>query len=150
MTRAQLFVSCMVDLFRPRAGIAAVQVLERRGVELEFPAAQTCCGQFAYNAGHHREAAERAGNCQGPRYRRRLACGRLGRACGSCRVARSQRVPQSVVETIIGGGRTGLLHLLVTDEPTARAALHRLEGGSVARAPATRPDAGRPGARLAA
>jgi L-lactate dehydrogenase complex protein LldE len=57
MTRAQLFVSCMVDLFRPRAGIAAVQVLERRGVELEFPAAQTCCGQFAYNAGHHREAA---------------------------------------------------------------------------------------------
>ena len=57
MTRAQLFVSCMVDLFRPRVGIAAVHVLERRGVELEFPAGQTCCGQFAYNAGHHREAA---------------------------------------------------------------------------------------------
>jgi L-lactate dehydrogenase complex protein LldE len=34
-----------------------VHVLERRGVELEFPAGQTCCGQFAYNAGHHREAA---------------------------------------------------------------------------------------------
>jgi len=57
VARAQLFVSCMVDLFRPRAGVAAVHILERRGVELEFPPGQTCCGQFAYNAGHHREAA---------------------------------------------------------------------------------------------
>jgi L-lactate dehydrogenase complex protein LldE len=57
MSRAQLFVTCMVDLFRPRAGIAAVHVLERRGVEVAFPAGQTCCGQFAYNAGHHAEAA---------------------------------------------------------------------------------------------
>jgi L-lactate dehydrogenase complex protein LldE len=56
-TRAQLFTSCMVDLFRPRAAIAAVQVLERREVEVEVPEGQTCCGQFAFNAGHHREAA---------------------------------------------------------------------------------------------
>lgn len=34
------------------------------------------------------------------------------------------------VESIIGGARTGLLHLLVTDEPTARAALRRLEAGA--------------------
>jgi L-lactate dehydrogenase complex protein LldE len=57
MTRVQLFASCMVDLFRPRAGIAAVHVLERRDIEVEFPQGQTCCGQFAFNAGHHREAA---------------------------------------------------------------------------------------------
>jgi L-lactate dehydrogenase complex protein LldE len=57
MKQAQLFVSCMVDLFRPRAGIAAVHVLERRAVEVEVPADQTCCGQFAFNAGHHDEAA---------------------------------------------------------------------------------------------
>ena len=56
-TRAQLFTSCMVDLFRPRTAIAAVQVLERREVEVEVPEGQTCCGQFAFNAGHHREAA---------------------------------------------------------------------------------------------
>src|SRR5664280_1838282 len=56
VVRAQLFVTCMVDLFRPRAGVAAVQVLERRGVEVEFPGGQSCCGQFAYNAGHHRVA----------------------------------------------------------------------------------------------
>ena len=60
MVRAQLFVTCMVDLFRPRAGVAAVQVLERRGVQVEFPAGQSCCGQFAYNAGHHRQAAAMA------------------------------------------------------------------------------------------
>jgi len=40
-----------------------------------------------------------------------------------------------VVETIIGGGRTGLLHLLVTDEPAARAALRRLEGGKRSKGP---------------
>ena len=56
-TRAQLFTSCMVDLFRPRAAIAAVRVLERRDIQVEVPEKQTCCGQFAFNAGHHREAA---------------------------------------------------------------------------------------------
>ncbi len=53
----QLFVTCMIDLFRPRAGMAAVRVLERRGVAVEFPTGQTCCGQFAHNAGYRREAA---------------------------------------------------------------------------------------------
>jgi L-lactate dehydrogenase complex protein LldE len=56
-TRAQLFTSCMVDLFRPRTAIAAVHVLERRAVDVEVPEGQTCCGQFAFNAGHHSEAA---------------------------------------------------------------------------------------------
>lgn len=60
MVRAQLFVTCMVDLFRPRVGVAAVELLERRGVEVEFPVGQSCCGQFAYNAGHHRQAAAMA------------------------------------------------------------------------------------------
>ena len=60
MVRAQLFVTCMVDLFRPRAGVAAVELLERRGVDVEFPVGQSCCGQFAYNAGHHRRAAAMA------------------------------------------------------------------------------------------
>ena len=53
----QLFVTCMVDLFRPAAGTAAVRVIERRGVTVEFPMGQTCCGQFAHNAGYRREAA---------------------------------------------------------------------------------------------
>jgi L-lactate dehydrogenase complex protein LldE len=60
MARAVLFVSCMVDLFRPSTAIAAVAVMERRGVEVSCPS-QACCGQFAYNAGHWPEAFAMAG-----------------------------------------------------------------------------------------
>ena len=54
--RVALFVTCLVDLFFPRAGVAAVKVLRRLGVEPEFPEAQTCCGQPAFNSGYRREA----------------------------------------------------------------------------------------------
>lgn len=50
----------MVDMFRPEAGQAAVRVLERRGHSVNFPAGQTCCGQFSYNAGYAEEAAQLA------------------------------------------------------------------------------------------
>lgn len=52
----QLFVTCMVDAVRPEIGEATVAVLEAQGVKVEFPAAQTCCGQPAYNAGYRSEA----------------------------------------------------------------------------------------------
>lgn len=54
--RVALFVTCLVDLLFPRVGMAAVKVLRRLGVEPEFPAGQTCCGQPAFNAGYRREA----------------------------------------------------------------------------------------------
>jgi L-lactate dehydrogenase complex protein LldE len=54
--RTALFVTCLVDLVLPRVGLAALQVLRRLGVEPEFPRAQTCCGQPAFNAGFRREA----------------------------------------------------------------------------------------------
>ncbi|MCL5971421.1 MAG: (Fe-S)-binding protein [Firmicutes bacterium] len=60
MKPVELFVTCMVDAFRPTAGIAAVRVLERRGAEVRFPQEQTCCGQFSYNGGYHHEAAQLA------------------------------------------------------------------------------------------
>ncbi len=49
--RVGLFVTCLVDLFRPTVGFAAVKLLERAGCAVTVPAAQTCCGQPAYNAG---------------------------------------------------------------------------------------------------
>jgi L-lactate dehydrogenase complex protein LldE len=49
--RVGLFVTCLVDLFRPTVGFAAVALLERAGCEVSVPAAQTCCGQPAYNSG---------------------------------------------------------------------------------------------------
>jgi L-lactate dehydrogenase complex protein LldE len=50
--RVQLFVTCLVDLAYPDVGERTVALLERLGCEVEFPAAQTCCGQPAMNSGH--------------------------------------------------------------------------------------------------
>ena len=49
--RVGLFVTCLVDLFRPAVGFAAVRLLEDAGCVVEAPAVQTCCGQPAYNGG---------------------------------------------------------------------------------------------------
>src|SRR4051794_14536884 len=46
-----LFVTCLVDLFRPSIGFAALKLLEAAGCEVVVPAAQTCCGQPGYNSG---------------------------------------------------------------------------------------------------
>ncbi len=46
-----LFVTCLVDLFRPNVGFAAVDLLEKAGCVVSVPPAQTCCGQPAYNSG---------------------------------------------------------------------------------------------------
>ena len=54
--RVGLFVPCFVDQLFPRAAHATVAVLERHGVEVEFPTEQTCCGQPMANAGAWDEA----------------------------------------------------------------------------------------------
>jgi L-lactate dehydrogenase complex protein LldE len=46
-----LFVPCYVDQFYPKAGIATLQLLEKLGVNVEFPPKQTCCGQPMANSG---------------------------------------------------------------------------------------------------
>ncbi len=51
-----LLVTCLVDLIRPSIGFAAAALLERAGCRVAVPAAQTCCGQPAYNSGARREA----------------------------------------------------------------------------------------------
>ncbi len=54
--RVSLFVTCLVDQLRPNVGIAVVEVLERLGYRVDFPEAQTCCGQPAFNSGYRQEA----------------------------------------------------------------------------------------------
>ena len=54
--RVALFVTCLVDLFRPTVGFAAVKLLEQAGCTVEVPSAQTCCGQPAYNSGDRADA----------------------------------------------------------------------------------------------
>ena len=50
-----LFVTCLVDLFRPTVGFAAIKLIEAAGCRVEVPASQTCCGQPAYNSGDRKD-----------------------------------------------------------------------------------------------
>ncbi len=54
--RIALFVACYNDTLFPQTGIAVTTLLERLGHTVEFPMAQTCCGQMHYNTGYHDEA----------------------------------------------------------------------------------------------
>ncbi len=44
-------ITCLGDVLRPDTGKATVRVLRRLGHEVDFPTAQTCCGQPMYNSG---------------------------------------------------------------------------------------------------
>ena len=54
--RISLFVTCIGDQLFPKAGLAVADVLERLGYRVDFPEAQTCCGQPAFNSGYWDEA----------------------------------------------------------------------------------------------
>ncbi len=51
-----LFTTCFIDQFFPQAARAVVQLLEERGIPVEFPEEQTCCGQPALNSGYEADA----------------------------------------------------------------------------------------------
>jgi L-lactate dehydrogenase complex protein LldE len=55
--RVQLFATCLGDLVLPDAVADADALLRAAGHDVVFPRGQICCGQPAYNAGHHRAAA---------------------------------------------------------------------------------------------
>jgi L-lactate dehydrogenase complex protein LldE len=58
--RVALFVTCLVDLYRPSIGFAAIRLLEQAGCQVEVPPVQTCCGQPAYNSGDRTTAKDLA------------------------------------------------------------------------------------------
>jgi L-lactate dehydrogenase complex protein LldE len=60
MTTVALFVTCVADQLFPDAAMATVRVLEAAGAHVEFPEAQTCCGQPALTAGEPAAAARLA------------------------------------------------------------------------------------------
>ena len=57
-----LYVTCLVDLFRPRIGFAALKLLESAGCTVTVPDIQTCCGQPAFNSGDRDSAIVLARN----------------------------------------------------------------------------------------
>lgn len=56
MRKLTLFIPCFVDQLAPQIGLDMARVLRRIGHELEFPEAQTCCGQPAFNSGYWGDA----------------------------------------------------------------------------------------------
>ena len=78
--RVTLFIPCFIDSFYPHVGMAIVKVLERLGHTIDFPEAQTCCGQPPFNSGFWDEARDVA--------RRQMQCFRdaevVVSASGSC------------------------------------------------------------------
>jgi len=58
--KVSLFITCLVDQFFPEVGVSVVRLLRRLGVEVDFPSAQTCCGQPAFNTGFTHEARDLA------------------------------------------------------------------------------------------
>jgi L-lactate dehydrogenase complex protein LldE len=56
MMRVGLFIPCYIDQFYPQVGLATLELLERQGLDVEFPEEQTCCGQPMANAGLHNDA----------------------------------------------------------------------------------------------
>ena len=52
-----LFIPCYIDAFFPEVGVATLELLERLGVEVEYPAEQTCCGQPMANSGCQADSA---------------------------------------------------------------------------------------------
>lgn len=58
----QLFITCIIDTLYPQVGEDVVRVLQRAGVQVEFPPNQTCCGQPAFNAGLRDQARPLAEN----------------------------------------------------------------------------------------
>jgi L-lactate dehydrogenase complex protein LldE len=54
--RVQLFITCLAEQFYPSTLRSLVGLLERQGVEVEFPEKQTCCGQPFFNTGFQDEA----------------------------------------------------------------------------------------------
>ncbi|WP_026962603.1 (Fe-S)-binding protein [Alicyclobacillus herbarius] len=54
--KVALFVTCLADSLYPQVAEAMVRVLHHLGVQVEFPEAQTCCGQPAFNSGYAEEA----------------------------------------------------------------------------------------------
>jgi L-lactate dehydrogenase complex protein LldE len=51
MAKVGLFIPCYVDQFYPEVGLAALRILRRIGVDVEYPEEQTCCGQPLANSG---------------------------------------------------------------------------------------------------
>jgi L-lactate dehydrogenase complex protein LldE len=111
--RVGLFVTCVNDLLYPGTGQAVVTLLERLGVEVGFPAAQSCCGQPQYNTGyrHQTEALVR-------RYADAFAdYDHIVTPSGSCAAMIRDQHPRVAAKAAAEGRGDTLIHAAATAAP---------------------------------
>lgn len=58
MSKVQLFIPCFVDQLYPESAVNMFKILKEAGLEVEYNANQTCCGQPAFNSGFWQEAED--------------------------------------------------------------------------------------------
>lgn len=58
--KVALFITCVNDTLFPGTGRAVVSLLRRLGCDVDFPSAQTCCGQMHVNTGYREEGVRLA------------------------------------------------------------------------------------------
>ncbi len=102
--RVLLFITCYNDTLFPETGKAVVRLLERLGHTVDFPRAQTCCGQMHFNTGYQAEAM--------PLLERFLAQFRHAEAVvvpsSSCVAMMRDHYPMMAAELAANAGRTEL------------------------------------------
>jgi L-lactate dehydrogenase complex protein LldE len=59
--RIHLFIPCLVDQFRPQAGMGTLKILRSLGIDADYTPDQVCCGQPFYKSGRVKEARLLAG-----------------------------------------------------------------------------------------
>jgi L-lactate dehydrogenase complex protein LldE len=92
MPSVQLFATCLGDLVLPDAVEDAEQLLRAAGFDVVFPRRQVCCGQPAFNSGHH-AAARRVAHTFVRAFARELP---IVVPSGSCATMASHYLPQLV------------------------------------------------------
>jgi L-lactate dehydrogenase complex protein LldE len=128
MLNVSLLVTCLGDAFFPDVGVATVRLLRRLGVGVDFPAAQTCCGQPFFNSGYQKDARDLARHTI-----RALDNGRLiVTPSGSCAAMIKLEYPELFHEDLVWYGRAEdlarrthelsdfLIHVLGTEDVGAR------------------------------
>jgi L-lactate dehydrogenase complex protein LldE len=56
--RIGLFIPCYINQFYPQVGIATLELLEKLGLDVDYPLQQTCCGQPLANSGFESDAVK--------------------------------------------------------------------------------------------
>ncbi len=82
--RVSLFVTCFNDTLFPATGAATVTLLERLGCEVDFPLAQTCCGQMHGNTGYEEQGQSLADRWERVFAGAERSCRRRRRASATC------------------------------------------------------------------